>query len=248
MTIDQPLDALNDRELELIPLLAEGLSNKEIAERLFLAPSTVKWYVRQLNSKLGTVSREEIAERAEQFGLMGAKQAEQTYLRPRSNLPRQTTTFIGRDHELEEIHQIIEREDVRLLTILAPGGMGKTRVALEAAEQQMNHYPDGVYFVPLQPISSPDAIIPQIAASTFFRFQEDARSQRQQVLDFLSDKRMLLCMDNWEHLLEGAPLINEILRAAPDVKIMATSREKLNLIGGDPLCPEGYGLSRMGDP
>ena len=231
MTIPQPLDALNERELELIPLLAEGLSNKEIAERLFLASSTVKWYVRQINSKLGTASRDEIAEQADKLGLMQAKDAGQTYVRPRTNLPRHTTAFIGRDHELEEIHRIIEREDVRLLTILAPGGMGKTRVALEAAEQQMNHYPDGVYFVPLQPLTNVANIVPQIAAATGLQFSNDGSEPKHQLLDFLSDKQLLLVMDNWEHLLEGVLLVNNIIADAPHVKVLCTSREKLNLLG-----------------
>ena len=136
MSIDQALEALNERELEIIPLLAEGLSNKEIANRLFLAPSTVKWYVRQINSKLDTSNRDEIVERAEELGLMGAKKAEDSYLRPRSNLPHQTTPFIGRDVELDEIHSILEKENVRLLTILAQGGMGKT-LALEAVLKRL---------------------------------------------------------------------------------------------------------------
>ena len=225
------LEDLTERELDIIPLLAEGLANKEIAERLFLAPSTVKWYVRQLNSKLDTTSREEISEQAEKLGLMHRKKTDDSYLRPRTNLPRQTTPFVGRDAELDEVHSIFENPDVRLLTILAPGGMGKTRIALEATEQQTNNFSDGVYFVPLQPLSEVEQIVSQIASSTFFNIQNDDRSQQQQLLDFLRNKQMLLCIDNWEHLLEGAPMLNEILAAAPDVKILTTSREKLNLLG-----------------
>lgn len=225
------LDALNERELEVISLLAEGLSNNEIANQLFLAASTVKWYVRQLNSKLDTKNRTEIVKRANELGLLESASPAETYLRPRENLPRQTTTFVGRDTELDELHSIIEKPDVRLLTILAQGGMGKTRIALEATEQQINNFPDGVYFVPLQALSDIEQIMPVIASSCFFSFQADERSQKQQVLDFLGNKKMLLLIDNWEHLLDGAPLANEILNAAPDVKILATSREKLNLMG-----------------
>jgi len=224
------LEPLSDREQEIIPLLADGLSNKEIADRLFLSVSTVRWYIRILNQKLDTANRKEIVARVEKLGLL-EQETEQSYLRPRENLPRHTTPFVGRDRELDELHSIIGKEEVRLLTILAPGGMGKTRIALEASEQQMNHYPDGVYFVPLQPLSDLEQIIPQIASSTFFTFQQDNRSQKQQVLDFLGNKKMLLCIDNWEHILEAVPLVNEILTAAPDVKIIATSREKLNLPG-----------------
>lgn len=223
------LDTLNERELEIIALL-DGLSNKEIANQLFLAPNTVKWYVRQLNSKFDTKNRHEIVERANELGLLEKQAEDNSYHRPRQNLPRQTTPFVGRNAELDEIHTIIENADVRLLTILAQGGMGKTRIALEASEQQLNHFPDGVYFVPLQALSDVNNIVPQIATSTGFQFSNDERSQKEQLLNFLANKTMLLCIDNWEHLLESADLINEILQSAPDVKILATSREKLNLL------------------
>lgn len=223
------LDPLSEREREIIPLIAEGLSNSEIANRLFLARSTVKWYVRQLNQKLDTSNREEIVERVEQLGLLALPDDEKTgYQRIKTNLPYQTTPFIGRDAELDEIHAILEKDDVRLLTILAPGGMGKTRLALEAAEQQSNHFPDGVYFVPLQPLVEAEQIVPQIANSLDVQFGS-ARTPKQQILSFLSDKRILLLFDNFEHLLEGVMVLNDILTAAPDVKILVTSREKTNL-------------------
>ena len=223
----QIYDSLSKRELEVIKLLAERLSNSEIADCLFVAPSTVKWYIRELNSKLYTNNRKEIVQRAEELGLLSADVPEPD--QSRHNLPRQTTPFVGRDAELDEVHTILEREDVRLLTILAPGGMGKTRLALEAAEQQTSHYPDGVYFVPLQPLSDPDNIISQIATSSGFHFMGDERSPKQQVLDFLGNKTLLLLLDNFEHLLDGVDLVNEILQAAPDVRLLVTSREKLNL-------------------
>lgn len=226
------IEALSEREFEIITCLAEGLTNREIGDRLFLAPSTVKWYIRQLNQKLDTSTREDILEKINGLGLLETAPAPaETYVRARDNLPRQTTPFVGRDAELDEIHAIIEKNDVRLLTILAPGGMGKTRIALEAAEQQLNHFPDGVYFVPLQPLSDGANIIPQIAQSIGYQLMQDGREPKQQLLDFLSNKQLLLLMDNFEHLLDSVWLINEILQAAPDVKIITTSRERLNLLG-----------------
>lgn len=224
-------DALNERELEIVSLISEGLSNKEIANQLFLAISTVKWYVHELNSKLDTKDRGEIVERANELGLLEIEAPADTYLRPRENLPRQTTSFVGRDTGLDELHAILEKSDVRLLTILAPGGMGKTRIALEAAEKQINNFPDGVYFVPLQDLSDIEQIVPTVASSSFFSFQAGKRSTKQQLLNFLANKQMLLFTDTWEHLLDGVQLLNEILNAAPKVKILATSREKLNLMG-----------------
>ena len=147
------------------------------------------------------------------------------------NLPSQTTPFVGREAELEELAQILTLPEVRLVTVLAPGGMGKTRLALEAAEQQLYAFPNGVYFVPLQPLTEIEQIVPAIAQQIDFQFVADERSPKQQVLDYLRGKKLLLVIDNWEHLLDGAPLISEILQAAPQVKVLATSREKLNLSG-----------------
>lgn len=226
------LDDINERELEIVGLLAEGLTNREIADRLFLAVSTVKWYITQINSKLGTANRKEIIERADELDLLNTvNDTQDVFAPPKQNLPRQTTLFVGRDSELDELHTLLERPDIRLLTILAPGGMGKTRIALEAAEQQLNNFRDGVYFVPLQPINAPDQIVPTIAASVFFAIQEGEESAKDQLLNYLGNKELLLVIDNWEHVLDGAPLANEILKAAPNVKILATSREKLNLLG-----------------
>ncbi len=222
-------EALTEREADVLACLAEGLSNSEIAARLFLSPSTVKWYVRQLNSKLNATNREEILQQARAAGLLGAEQAE--YVAPKHNLPHQTTPFIGRESELEELARLLVAPDVRLVTILAPGGMGKTRLALEAGEQQLDHFPNGVYFIPLQALNEVAQIIPAVAQGVGFQFTEDTRPPRQQLLDYLGGKHMLLILDNWEHLLDGAPLISELLQAAPGLKVLATSREKLRLSG-----------------
>lgn len=233
------LDRLNNRELEIIPLLAAGLTNAEIANQLFLAPNTVKWYVGKLNSKLNTRNRVEIVARVHKLGLIERGTSGKSYIPPLRNLPYQTTPFVGRDAELDELRTILENPNIRLLTILASGGMGKTRIALEAAEQQINNFADGVYFVPLQALSEIEQIIPAIASSCFFSFQADQPIRKQQLLDFLANKQMLLLIDNWEHLLDYANLLNDILTAAPKVKILATSREKLNLLGETTFVLEG---------
>jgi serine/threonine protein kinase len=150
------------------------------------------------------------------------------FLRPKHNLPTQTTSFVGREAELAELAKLLNDSKIRLVTILAPGGMGKTRLALEAAEKQIPHFESGVYFVELAPLSDPAHIVSAIAEATSYQFQGDGREQKQQILDFLGNKNMLLVLDNYEHLLEGAALVTEILKAAPHVKILATSRQRLN--------------------
>jgi predicted ATPase/DNA-binding CsgD family transcriptional regulator len=229
----QPLplfESLTKRETEILACLAEGLSNQAIADRLFLSVKTVRWYNSQIYSKLGVNNREAALDAADRFGLLtDASDALKPAL-AEHNLPRQTTPFVGRRSELIEIARLLDEPDTRLITILAPGGMGKTRLVLAAAEQQSRAFPDGVFFVGLAPLRSADAILTAIASAAGFNFYA-AENPEQQLLDFLSERQMLLALDNFEHLLDGATLVNAILRAAPQVRVLATSREKLNLSG-----------------
>lgn len=224
MTQESLFDNLNERELEVIHLLAEGLSNKEIGSRLYLAVNTVKWYISQINSKLGTINRKEIVERAITLNLLNPSESRKT------NLPYSTNSFIGRDADLDALTHIFDQPDIRAVTILAQGGMGKTRLALEFAKQQLPKFYDGVYFIPLQDIQDTDNIIFALAEHTPFFFQKEGRNPQQQLLTYLANKQMLLILDNFEHLLNGAGIINTILESAPDIRILITSREKLNLL------------------
>jgi predicted ATPase len=120
--------------------------------------------------------------------------------------------------------------EVRLLTILGAGGMGKTRLALEAGAAQLNNFERGVYFVSLAPLDAVEAIVPTVAEALGFSFYEGGEP-RQQLLDYLHQKAVLLLMDNFEHLLDGAGLVTAVLETAPDVKILTTSRARLNVQG-----------------
>jgi predicted ATPase/DNA-binding SARP family transcriptional activator len=147
-----------------------------------------------------------------------------------SNLPVPLTPFVGREAELAEIQGRLGDTTCRLLTLVGPGGSGKTRLALEATEAQIDSYPNGLFFVSLAPLDSVDSIVPTVAEALGFRFYEEVEPQ-QQLLDYLRQKRMLLILDNFEHLVEGAGLVIEILQTAPEVKILVTSRARLNLEG-----------------
>ena len=162
---------------------------------------------------------------------------------PRHNLPAQLTPFVGREAELTELARLLDDPAARLITILAPGGMGKTRLSLEAARRTLEHTPlplqgegpgvgfkNGVYFVPLAPLQSTDGLISTIAEHVNFQFYQGL-PPRQQLLDYFREKHMLVIMDNFEHLLDGAGLVTDILEYAPNVKVIATSRERLNLQG-----------------
>ena len=149
---------------------------------------------------------------------------------PRTHrLPPQTTAFLGRTQELVDIRRLLlDEADCRLLTLVGPGGAGKTRLALAAATQALDAFPGGAGFASLASVSEAASIVPTIAEALRFRFygQTDPKDQ---LLDYLSQKQLLLVLDNLEHLLDGAHLLSEMLARAPQVVVLATSRERLQL-------------------
>lgn len=149
----------------------------------------------------------------------------------RLNLPAQTTSFEGREGELAEIDQLLSNPSCRLLTLVGPGGIGKTRLALEAATQKAGSYQDGVHYVPLAHISSPEFVVPGVADALHLTLGTTASEldPKTQLLDYLGDRTVLLLMDNFEHLVEGAGLLVDLLEHAPNVSFLVTSRERLHL-------------------
>lgn len=144
------------------------------------------------------------------------------------NLPSFPRPFIGREQELTELVNLFANPDCRLLTLTGPGGIGKTRLALEVAKSLHKHFSDGICFVPLQSVTSSDFIIPAIAEALHSTFQ-GTLDPKQQILGYLREKHLLLLLDNFEHLMEGVDLLPEILEIARNVKILVTSRERLHL-------------------
>ncbi len=149
---------------------------------------------------------------------------------PRHRLPAQLTPFIGREHELGRLRRLIVDDPAcRLLTLLGPGGIGKTRLAIEAAAQAVDAFQDGAALVALASVSTADLILPALTEALDFNLAGSA-APKDQLLNYLRDKQLLLIFDNFEHVLSGVELLSDILRAAPDVKIVATSRERLNVM------------------
>lgn len=222
-------DRLTQRELEILRLMAEGLSNKVIAERLFIGFETVKWYLKQIYSKLQVSSRTQAVAVARSSGLLEGTSPQTNPSTPSlNNLPQQPTPFIGRTRELAQLAERLADPECRLLTLMGPGGMGKTRLALELAVQQVEHFKDGVYFVSLAPLADPNLIVSTIAEAVRFSFAP-IESPEKQLLNYLRDKQLLLLLDNFEHLQSGITLIPELLQAAPQMKVLVTSRERLQL-------------------
>lgn len=148
------------------------------------------------------------------------------------HFPLMPSSFLGRVRELQEIGALLDDPSCRLLTLVGPGGIGKTRLAVEVASHQRDAFPDGLFFVPLAPLSQADDLLTTIAGATPFRFQQDQRSPRDQFWAYLREKhaqRLLLVLDNCEYLLESMGLVSDILAVTTNLKILATSREVLNL-------------------
>jgi DNA replication protein DnaC len=144
------------------------------------------------------------------------------------NLPFQHTEFIGRVAEKKQVAKKLHEATCRLLTIVGPGGIGKTRLAIAWAGEQLEAFRDGVCFVSFASVTSPDLMVYTLADALELKLLGQ-RPPKEQVLHYLKDKTMLLVLDNLEHLLAGIDLISEILASSSNIKILATSRERLSL-------------------
>lgn len=182
----------------------------------------------------------------------------------RNNLPAQTTGFVGRENELAEASRLLADPSSRLITLLAPGGMGKTRLAVEIGMQavkqantststtrvrntratRIQSFTNGIFFISLARLVDVSPLVTTIADAIGLNFTP-GQDPKTQLLDYLREKQMLLIMDTCEHLLSGVSLFTEILQAAPRVKILATSRSKLNLQGETVIAIDG--LAESGD-
>ena len=140
----------------------------------------------------------------------------------RVTLPVPATPFLGRQREVVEVVGLLERDDVRLLTLTGPGGTGKTRLAIEAAAAASGRYPDGVCWVALAPLRDAALVVPAVA---------QAVGATDPVTAYIADRRLLLLLDNVEHLRDAAPELSHLLRSCPRLEILATSRELLQLTG-----------------
>ncbi|MFC1976566.1 BTAD domain-containing putative transcriptional regulator, partial [Chloroflexota bacterium] len=180
---------------------------------------------------------------AEEFDVEPSEQTQILYKRIRSagkrcphNLPPQLTSLIGREGDLQQLAEHLANPGCRLLTLTGPGGIGKTRLALQAATEHVGIFLHGVYFVPLAALSSATFLVSAIADALDLRFS-GSQDPETELLDYLHEQEMLLVFDNFEHLLSspeggiegGTKLLLDILKHAPEVKMMVTSRTRLNL-------------------
>ncbi len=168
--------------------------------------------------------------------------------RPLHNLPAQTTPFLGREDLLADLTRRLQNAETRLVTIVGPGGMGKTRFGIEIGAACLDSDQQSVYFVSLAPLRSAEELAPAIAEAMELQLQANESPIERQLLEYFrqnysgqnqSRARLLLVLDNCEHLLAGAALVNDILEAGPNVSVVATSRERLHLSGETVVLLEG---------
>ena len=146
------------------------------------------------------------------------------------NLPVQLTSLIGREQQVAAACALLSRPEVRLLTLLGPGGVGKTRLGVQIATELVDAFVDGIWFVPLAPISGPDLVVPSIAR-TFGLGETGDRSLLELLKAYLREQQLLLLLDNFEQVVAAAPVVTELLVTCPDLKVLVTSRTSLRVRG-----------------
>src|SRR5580704_14575209 len=171
----------------------------------------------------------ELAAIRDRFSEKPGRQAE---LR-QANIPVQRTVFVGREKEIASAKELLLSKDVRLLTITGPGGIGKTRLGLEIASALQEYFPGGVHFVPLSPLRDPGLIAALIVQTLGIR-ETGGQSSLEQLKRHLQDSAhepVLFLLDNFEHLIQAAPLVADLLAMAPNLKVLVTSRAALHVYG-----------------
>jgi predicted ATPase/DNA-binding CsgD family transcriptional regulator len=226
-------ETFSRREVEILGLIAEGLSNQAIAQKLYLSLETIKWYNKQIYSKLGVISRTQAIARAREVGLFDLTAATpvRDASRPNHNFPSPVTSYVGRKKERSALLRLLRSETVRLVTIVGAGGMGKTRLAFQAAEEALSAYAQGAWLVDLSALADPNLVAQSVVNALGWRGEADIPYD-ELLVRILQPSKLLLLLDNCEHLIETcACLAASLLKSCPDLRILTTSREALGVEG-----------------
>ena len=226
------MEDLSARELEILGLVSEGASDKEIAKEFYLSVNTVKWHNRQIYAKLNVENRTQAVSFAQKHGLLEPQsvleETSSSFLK--SNLPEPISAFIGRNGEIVEVIELLQTN--RLVTLTGPGGIGKTRLSLQIARELLenSNYTDGIFLIELASVAKWDQIETKILET--LGISELSKKTIQEVLiDYLDGKKILLVLDNFEHLVDGSDTIRVLLESISGLSVLVTSRESLNLAG-----------------
>ncbi len=237
-------DTLNPREQEILKRLSTGLSDQQIAGELFLSLNTVKWYNRQIYSKLGVSSRTQAIACATGLRLPASGGSIATLPLSGRTLPAQPALFVGRSHEIAEIQRLLRAS--RLLTLTGVGGTGKTQLALRVAADAAGAFADGVCFVDLAPLSD-HMLVAKAIAGALGVLEHPEEPLLDTLKRALAQRELLLLIDNYEHLIKAASVVSELLAAAPRLKALVTSRESLRLAGEQEYLVPPLSLPAAGD-
>ena len=208
---------------------------ERMASRMLQAPAPFIWIVERCLAKDPKQRYASTRDLARDLAAVRDRLADAPvqHSEPRSsNLPVPRTAFIGREPEAAALRQLLGRDDVRLVTLTGPGGIGKTRLALQVAGEIGDQFPAGVCFVSLSVVAAPGLIASAIAQAVGVR-ETGNQSAQESLKDYLGglDQPMLLLLDNFEHLVSAAPVISDLLSAGPKLKVVVTSQSPLHVYG-----------------
>ena len=202
-----------------------GLTDEQRLVGLIYAATNLKRYAAMFNLPLPVEVELLYDENQSEADSTGARKAKKAH----HNLPAQPTPFVGRTAQTAALKELLMRPDVRLVTLIGPGGTGKTRLSLRVAPEVLDHFPDGVYFIPLADDIDANQFISRVAQQLEVR--QGGRPLLENVKDYLRDKCMLLVLDNFEQLISTVPAVADLLTIAPQLKILVSSRIALNVRG-----------------
>ena len=227
---------LTARQLEVLRLKADRRTNAEIAEKLVITVTTVKWHVRQIYNKLGANNRAEAVASARQLGLLEKRSERRKGAL--HNFPTPLTHFVGRKHDIQKILGALTDSDTHLLTLLGPGGIGKTRLAMQVTKSLEADFPDGICWVPFSALDQAELVFTTIDEYiaeniyTAFGLTRQGKQEYTQLLEsYLKERQALVVLDSFESLIFGASFISDLLAKTSACKFLITSRERLNLPG-----------------
>ncbi len=226
--------SLTERELEVLRLKARRRTNAEIATTLFISITTVKWHVRQIYNKLGVNNRAEAVTSARQLGILD--QRPERPIHPHRNIPTPSTPFIGRANELGQLTNILTKSGTHLVTLTGPGGIGKTRLALQAATLLHDRFADKLCWVKFTAPDDTDFVfstVEEFVIGTIITAiglsLQGSTDPRHLLKSYRQTREILFIMDSFEHLISGAKVISDLLSGATASKFLITSRERLDI-------------------